>query len=135
LYKFEELIEEDTHSDLIKPIPIFVSPNTDIMYSAGCFSINKPNVIILGNIDGQVEVWDLHDQVNKYGFRTSLFDDAVVKLTLSDEGEENWLAGGDEKGITRIVKLPNFLSYSNDIEIEKKWLKEFIDNYDNKILD
>lgn len=66
-----------------------------------------------------MEIWDLHDQVNKYSFRTSLFDAAVVKLSISDNSE-NWLAGGDEKGITKVVKLPNFLFKPDNLEMEVK---------------
>jgi len=90
--------------------------------------------VFLGNIDGQVEIWDMHDQVNKYSFKTSLCDNAVVKLSISDGSIIRYLAVGDEKGFTRRVKLPNFLSQAN-LETEKKWLQEFIDTQVHKIED
>lgn len=135
LFEFGEKVDGENSSDSIKPIPIFISPNTDIMYSTGCFSKHKPNLIILGNIDGQVEIWDLHDQVNKQSFRTSLFDAAVVKLSISEESDSNWLAGGDEKGITRVVKLPQFLCFCADLEQERKHLNDFIETQLSKIND
>lgn len=104
------------------------------MYSTGIFSKHKPNIVFLGNIDGQVEIWDMHDQVNKYSFKTSLCDNAVVKLSISDGYTIRQLAVGDEKGFTRRVKLPNFLAQAN-VEVEKKWLQEFIDTQVNKIDD
>lgn len=120
MFEFTEKQESENAQDAIKTTPIFISPNTDIMYSTGCFSKQKPNLVILGNIDGQVEIWDMSDQVNKYSFRTSLFDAAVVKLSISTENNSNWLAGGDEKGITRVIKMPAFLCHSDNLETEKK---------------
>jgi hypothetical protein len=91
-------------------------------------------MLFLGNIEGQVEIWDLHDQVNKFSFRTSLCDNAVVKLSVSSGEKLKYLAVSDEKGFTRRVKLPAFLSVG-DLETEKRWLNEFIQTQLNKIED
>jgi len=91
-------------------------------------------MLFLGNIEGQVEIWDLHDQTSKFSFRTSLCDNAVVKLAISEGKHTKYLAVSDEKGFTRRVKLPGFLSNA-DVQLEQKWLQEFIDTQLNKIED
>jgi len=65
LFEFTEKLDSEKSADSIRTTPIFISPNTDIMYSTGCFSKHRPSLIFLGNIDGQIEIWDLNDQVNK----------------------------------------------------------------------
>jgi len=97
-------------------------------------SQTKPNMLFLGNIEGQVEIWDLHDQVTKSSFRTSLCDNAVVKLSVSNGDKMKYLAVSDEKGFTRRVKLPSFLTQA-DMVHEKEWLQQFIDTQLNKIQD
>jgi len=91
-------------------------------------------MLFLGNIEGQVEIWDLSDQVTKFSFRTSLCDNAVVKLSVSSGEKNKYLAVSDEKGFTRRVKLPAFLT-EGDVKLEKKWLQGFIDTQLNKITD
>jgi len=67
--------------------------------------------------------------------RASHFDNAVVQLSIGDDSDSPWLAGGDEVGITKVVKLPNFLSHTDKLDLEKKNLQDFIKTQLGKIND
>jgi len=67
--------------------------------------------------------------------RASHFDNAVVQLSIGNDVDSPWLAGGDEVGITKVVKLPSFLSYTDKLDLEKKNLNDFIKTQLGKIND
>jgi WD40 repeat protein len=92
-----------------KTTPLFESPASGVQLTCGRWSLTRPGVIILGRVDGCLEVWDLTDQTNRPVMTPNVVSTAVTSLEFRQPlatSRMHLLAVGDAKGTLHVLDLP-----------------------------
>ncbi|GAB4817587.1 hypothetical protein N2152v2_004633 [Parachlorella kessleri] len=98
--------------------PLFESRYSEVLYSTGCWSPTKPGVVLLGRLDGKVEIWDLLDRVHMPVVVAAITPAAILSLAFSPgpsgtaagrSSVHQVLAVADAAGVLHVVDLPRTL--------------------------
>ncbi|XP_041790507.1 dynein intermediate chain 3, axonemal [Chelmon rostratus] len=92
--------------------PIMLSPNSELVCTAGCWSLSRPAVFFIGKGDGSIEVWNLLEKTSE---PTHIYTHHIsnVKITCikpwTASSKQHFLAVTDDLGIVRVLEIPKTL--------------------------
>jgi len=107
---------------------LFQSCSSSNYFTRGVWSPTRPAVILLGRLDGGLDIWDFSDQSHK----ASLFHpvtsgglSSMIFLKCSNPNEEQKLAIGDEHGHLHVLNMPKNLvkQAGRELDAMKKFLE------------
>ncbi|XP_075901198.1 dynein axonemal intermediate chain 3 [Nelusetta ayraudi] len=117
--------------------PIILSPNSEQMCTAACWSPSRPAVFYIGKEDGRIEVWNLLEKTSEPAFVQEHITNA--KITCIEPWvafpKQHFLAVTDEQGTLRVLEIPKNLRVASRGEsiymeryfrLEENVLKDFL---------
>ena len=110
------------------PSPIFSSPFTTSYFTCGMWSPSRPGIIVLGKVDGTVDVWDFTDQSHMPSMTAPVASSKITSMSFRDG---SILAVGDEKGNLHIVEMPRTLR--KKVGNEGVSIENFFDTEDRRV--
>ena len=111
-----------------RPVSIFSSPFTTSYFTCGMWSPSRPGVILLGKVDGTVDVWDFTDQSHMPSMTAPVASSKITSMSFRDG---SILAVGDEKGNLHIVEMPRTLR--KKVGNEGVLIENFFDSEDRRV--
>ncbi|XP_068599557.1 dynein axonemal intermediate chain 3 [Brachionichthys hirsutus] len=116
--------------------PIVLSPRSEELYTAGCWSPTQPATIFTGREDGSIEAWNLEEKTSKPSYVHSQATEAKVTFIKPwpASPKQHFLAVGDDVGTVSILQIPKalyrfsgneILSVGKYFEREENRLKTF----------
>ncbi|XP_076581938.1 dynein axonemal intermediate chain 3 [Chaetodon auriga] len=118
--------------------PIILSPSSEQVCTAGCWSPSRPAVFFIGKEDGSIEVWNLLEKTSE-PTHISAHHVANVKVTCIKpwiaSSKQHFLAVADDLGMVRVLEIPKALyvpskseslSVRKYFELEEHRLKDFL---------
>jgi len=113
---------------------LFQSCSSSNYFTRGVWSPTRPAVILLGRLDGGLDIWDFSDQSHK----ASLFHpvtsgglSSMIFLKCSNPNEEQKLAIGDEHGHLHVLNMPKNLVKQAGREVDA--MKKFLDREEARV--
>ena len=94
--------------------PIFSSPFTTSYFTCGLWSPTRPSVLLLGKVDGSVDIWDFLDQSHMPSMTAPVASSKITSMKFRDG---TILACGDEKGNLHIIEVPRTLRKKSSTEV------------------
>jgi hypothetical protein len=92
------------------------------------WSPSRPGVILLGKVDGTVDVWDFTDQSHMPSMTAPVASSKITSMSFRDG---SILAVGDEKGNLHIVEMPRTLR--KKVGNEGVLIENFFDSEDRRV--
>ncbi|XP_062280826.1 dynein axonemal intermediate chain 3 [Scomber scombrus] len=117
--------------------PIILSPNSEYMYTAGCWSLSRPAVFFIGREDGSIEVWNLLEKTSEPAQVHAHITNAKITCMIPWTGssKQHLLAVSDDLGMVRVFEIPRTLyipsrseklSMGKYFELEEERLLDFL---------
>lgn len=107
---------------------LFQSCSSSNYFTRGVWSPTRPAVILLGRLDGGLDIWDFSDQSHKASLFhpvTSVAVSSMIFLSCNNPNEEQKLAIGDEHGHLHVLNMPKNLvkQAGRELDAMKKFLE------------
>ncbi|XP_067452451.1 dynein axonemal intermediate chain 3 [Thunnus thynnus] len=117
--------------------PIILSPNSEHMYTVGCWSLSRPAVFFIGKDDGSIEVWNLLEKTSEPAQVHAHVTNAKITCIIPWIGsaKQHFLAVTDDLGMVRVFEIPRTLyipsrseqlSMRKYFELEEERLVDFL---------
>ena len=114
---------------------LFQSCSPSSYFTCGTWSPTRPGVILLGRMDGQLEIWDFSDQSHKPSLTHGVTSVAITSLVfLKAEAKQRIpqrLAVGDEQGHLHVLEMPTNLT--RQAGKEKESIATFLEREEKRI--
>lgn len=113
---------------------LFQSCCSSIYFTRGVWSPTRPAVILLGRLDGGLDIWDFSDQSHKASLFhpvTSVAVSSMIFLSCNKPNEEQKLAIGDEHGHLHVLQMPKNLVKQAGREMDA--MKKFLDREEARV--
>jgi hypothetical protein len=111
---------------------LFQSCSSSIYFTRGVWSPTRPAVILLGRLDGGLDIWDFSDQSHKASLFHPVTSVALSSMIfLTDPHEEQRLAIGDEHGHLHVLNMSKNLVKQAGRELDS--MKQFLDREEARI--
>jgi len=123
--------------DGLKP-HLFQSAYTSTYFARGVWSPTRPSVIFLGNVNGDIDIWDFSDQSHKASLSDKGGQGAISSMMFlkyypeGDNKIEQKLAVGDAQGHLHVHIIPKNLVRQAGNEIQT--MKQFLDREEQRVL-
>lgn len=89
--------------------PIFTSPTGSAYFTCAKWSPTRPGVLIIGKVDGTLDVWDLTDQSHKPSVSVPVASCSVTSMSFRVSSNQQVLGVGDSGGNLHILGIPRNL--------------------------
>jgi len=109
--------------------PVYTSSSSSSYLSCVRWSISRPAVLLIGKIDGTLDIWDFTDTSHKPSMTLVCGPSRITSMEFLkaslNTGKQQLLAVGDETGNLHIFDLPR--SLSKPLSNERVAMKQFLD--------
>lgn len=113
---------------------LFQSCSSSNYFTRGVWSPTRPAVILLGRLDGGLDIWDFSDQSHKASLFhpvTSVAVSSMIFLSCTNPNEEQKLAIGDEHGHLHVLNMPKNLVKQTGRELDA--MKKFLEREEARV--
>merc|ERR1719329_2001604 len=119
--------------DGLKP-HLFQSSYTSNYFTRGVWSPTRPSVIFLGNVLGEIDIWDFSDQSHKASMTDKGGQGAISSMKFLLQGDirsDQKLAVGDAQGHLHVHNIPK--SLVRELNKEMQTMREFLEREEKRV--